>query len=128
VSRPVGLRVGRVMALSGVMNNRRRTSSGNVGLAYQTLAGPTGFACSGLGNAQDDVSWASFRSLRGGSHSMTAMFDAGRRSSRRCVPTSPERTARPTRGRGRAPTARPCASAVRRPTTRRSRRSCIRSR
>lgn len=77
VSRPVGLRLGRRMELYGVMNDRAHTSSGAVALAYQTLAGPTGFSCSGLGISQDDVSWASFRAPRGGPHSITATFNAG---------------------------------------------------
>jgi hypothetical protein len=77
VSRPVGLRIPDSMALYGVANDRPLATGGNGSLAYQTLAGPTAFACSGVGVSQDDVSWASFRSRTVPSHSITATFLQG---------------------------------------------------
>jgi hypothetical protein len=77
VSRPVGLRLPDSMALYGVANDRRIASRGGGSLAYQSLAGPTAFACSGIAGSQDDVSWASFRSRTASAHSITATFMQG---------------------------------------------------
>ena len=77
VSRPVGLKLPSSMALYGVANDHRLSTSGKGSLAYQTLAGPTAFSCSGAGISEDDVSWASFRSKTVPSHSITATFMQG---------------------------------------------------
>lgn len=80
VSRPVGLQLPSSMALYGVANDRRLATYGKGALAYQTVAGPTVFACSGTGVSQDDVSWASFRSKTVPSHSVTATFMQGQQA------------------------------------------------
>ena len=73
VTRPTGIAIPAGMGVYGVANDLGTDGA----LRYQTLAGPTAFVCSGAALSEDDVSWATFRSAKTHSHSLTATFMLG---------------------------------------------------
>jgi hypothetical protein len=75
VTRPPGYRPTRGVALYGVASDSVRTRGNKLG--YEALAAPTGYACSGVGGWEDDISFATFRSRTNRSHAVTARFNFG---------------------------------------------------
>ena len=75
VPRPPGVRVKRGTALYAVATVMARHRAGRVG--YETLLGPTGLACSGVGGWEDDVSFATLVSPTHPSEVVSARFNFG---------------------------------------------------
>lgn len=75
VTRPPGFRPTPGMALYGVASNSVRHRGRGIG--YEAMAGPRGYACSGVGEWEDDISFATLRSPKHPSLAVTARFGYG---------------------------------------------------
>lgn len=75
VPRPPGVRVRRGAALYAVATAEARHRAGRVG--YETLLGPAGMSCSGVGGWEDDISFATLVSPTQPSHVVSARFNFG---------------------------------------------------
>lgn len=75
VTRPPGFRATAGMTLYGVATSAVRHHGGGIG--YEAIAGPSGYLCSGIGEYEDDVSFATLQSRRHPSFAVTARFGYG---------------------------------------------------